>query len=130
MLLDLVKSALAPEVAALKRMRTRAMLTGLALVVLAFAYGFGMLALFLGLSEAMRGWVAALVVAALGGITGAVILLVARGATRHRRRRTAAAYPEPPVSDISRRRADPNLSMSAVSAALAAGIFLGRNLPK
>ncbi len=130
MLLDVVKSALAPEVAALKRMRTRAMLTGLALVVFVFAFFFGMLALFLGLSETMRDWVAALVVAAVGGAIGGIILLIARGKRRGRRIRHTATTPEPLVSDISQRRPDPHWSMSAVSAALAAGILLGRNLPK
>lgn len=129
MIAQFVRLAFRDELLELRRMRTRAVASVAALVPFAVGTSFALVALFLWLAERMAGWQAAAIVAVISLLLGLVLLLFGRlaGARPVRPAPYPAAAARAPGEKPPE---DAPTPLSTVTAALAAGIVLGRNLSR
>lgn len=130
-MLDFAKAVFARELQDMKRLRLRMAVILLVLVQFVIAIIFGILALYFWLDQYMENWQAAGFAAVLALLLGGILALVARAMKRSSRHATrAAAFQPASLFDAGGQKKGSQPSLTTVAAALAAGIILGRNLPK
>ncbi len=132
MLAQLVKSALQGEVDSMKDRAAAAFISAFGALILILALGFAKLALFLGLSQLMPAWQAALVVAGGLLLIAIIVFLVARSIRNRRqtqRARLAADF-QALVKDAGGTTPKGDMTLGTIAAALVAGLVIGRSINK
>lgn len=129
MLAEILSLALATGTAELRRLRARAVFGLLALVALVIALGFGLVAFSLWLTLHMAPWQAALLAAAVALVLAGLFLAAARSAGRRPPRDDVAVQIRAVLAEVTKEGTEMT-PMGRVTAAVAAGIVIGRMLSR
>lgn len=129
LLAEIVAMVAASGGAELRRIRARAVYGTLALVALVIGLGFGLVALSLWLTEHMAPWQAALLAGGVALLLAGGFLLAARGAAARPPRADLAAQARALLAQVAAEGGDMT-PMARITAAVAAGIVIGRMLSR